>query len=98
MNAPKTNRHWLNRHVGFELAALSIALLAMLTHSTLERVQALRLGNHIDAVTICVAVAIILGLVGLLLPPRSGESKRLAFVVFVLMILVFIFPALLPAK
>ena len=98
MNDPQINRYWFNRHMGFELAALSIALIALVKHSTLERIETLRLGSHIDAVSICVTIAIVLGVVGLVLPTKPGESKRLAFVVFVLMFVVFLFPAFLPAK
>ena len=98
MNTSRTTRHWLNRHVGFELVAVLIALTAMLKHSDLEQIQSLRFGSHIDAVTLCVFIAILLGLIGLLLPTKAGDSKRLAFAVFVLMFLVFLFPALLPAE
>jgi hypothetical protein len=99
MNQTQTIKRWFNRHLGFELAALLIALIVMVRHSALERIQALRFGSHIDAVTICVTVAIIVAVIGLLLPAKSGESKRLAFAVFVLTFLVFFLgPAFLPAK
>src|SRR3954469_12387504 len=98
MKPAKRIRDSFNRHVRFELAAFSLSVVVALTHSKLEHIQALRFGSHVDAVTICVTIAIVTGLVGLVIPKKAGESKRLAFVIFVFMLLVFQLPALLPPK
>jgi hypothetical protein len=97
-NALRT-KQWFNRHLACELAALSIALVAMVKHANLEHIQAVRFGSRIDATSVCVTIAIIIGLIGLLLPAKPGQSKRLAFAVFLLMFLTFfLIPAFLPAK
>lgn len=88
---------WFNRHLVLELAALGIAATVCMWGDRLEHFGPLRLGAHVDAVSILVGVSLVCGVFGLALPTRQGQSKRLALVVFILTFAVLLlFPALLP--
>ena len=82
---------WWNRHLKLELAALGLFVAVCYTFERLEHTRCLRIARHIDGVSILLTISLALGIAGVFLPLRSGESKFAAIILFVFLVLAMLF-------
>lgn len=87
LSSPMMN--WCNRHFALEIAALALCVLVCLFGQILERIQWLRLGAHVDGLSIVVLLSFLLAILGIALPRREGHSKSVAVILFVLLLVLY---------